>query len=182
MPVPPTQRLSSPAKRRHATAASGGGIGVGLLALIGGLVLHGHYEPIKQVCDSGLGGLGQALEPSAHSHCSLDSALAEIGMVATVIGGVILAGVLLMVIGLLLEARVEAVKPAAPERKSAAVINPQPAAPTRSPDMEARQTPSKFKLVSTGDSLAVTVQQPDTGNDGKGTIEGVDAGVSTKRT
>lgn len=181
MPVPSTQRLSSPAKRRQATAARGGGAGVGLLALIGGILLHGHYEPIKTICDSGLGALGQALEPSAHSHCSLDSALAEVGTVATVIGGVILAGVLLTAIGLLLEARAAVEKPAAPARNTAA-MSPKPATPTGQTSVTAPPLPSDYKLVSTGDPLAVTVQQPGTDNDGKSTVEGVDANVSAKRT
>jgi hypothetical protein len=170
---------TSKPRLRHRAAASGGGAGVGLLTLIAGLVLHGHYEPIKQVCDSGLGVLGQAVEPSAHSHCSLDSALAEVGTVATVIGAVILAGVLLMAIGLLLEARVEAEKPAAPKRKAATASHPKPA-PTRQPGVTARPMPSKFKLVTTGDPLAVTVQHSDSSSDGKGTVEG-DAS-SAKRT
>ena len=181
MPAPSPQRLSSPTKRRQATAARGGGAGVGLLALIGGILLHDHYEPIKAICDSGLGALGQALEPSAHSHCSLDSALAEVGTVATVIGGVILAGVLLTAIGLLLEARAEAGKPATAERKTAAV-SPKPATPTRQTGVTAPPLPNDYKLVSTSDPLAVTVQQPGTDNDGKGTVQGVDAGVSAKRT
>jgi hypothetical protein len=178
--------VSKPRSRRQVTAASGGGTGIGLLALIGGLVLHGHYEPIKQVCDSSLGALGQALEPSAHSHCSLDSTLAELGTVATILGGVILAGVLLTVIGLLLEARVEAEKPAAPERKTAAASNPKPAAPMRQPGVAARPMPSGYKLVSTGDPLAVTVQQKQDiassdGSNGR-TVQGVDSNVSAKRT
>jgi len=185
MPTPPTQRLSSPAKRKQTTAASGGGVGIGLLALIGGLVLHGHYEPIKQVCNSGLGALGQAIEPSARSHCSLDSALAEVGTVATVIGAIILAGVLLTVIGLLLEARSEAEKSAVPERKAATTSRPKPAAPTRQPGMAARPRADSYKLVSTGDPLVVTIQQKqDRANDGssRSTVEGVDASVRAKRT
>jgi hypothetical protein len=123
MPTPPAQKLSSSVKRKQASAASGGGLGSGLLALIVGLVLHGHYEPIKRVCDSGIGALGQALEPSAQQHCSLDSTLAEAGTVSTVIGAVILVATLVTVIALLLEARLEAGKPAAPKRQSAAASN-----------------------------------------------------------
>jgi hypothetical protein len=121
MPPPPPSKLSTPAKRRQATATSGGGLGLGLLALIAGLVLHAHYGPIKHVCDSGIGALGQALDPSAQHKCSLDSLLAEVGTIATVVGAVILAGVLLTVVGLVLEARLEADKPAAPSRRPVAV-------------------------------------------------------------
>lgn len=116
-----TSAARLPAKRRQATAASGGGLGIGLVALIAGLVLHGHYGPIKHVCDSGIGALGQALDPSAQQKCSLDSLLAEVGTIATVLGAVILAGVLLAVVGLLLEARQEAAKPVAPPRRPVAV-------------------------------------------------------------
>ncbi len=123
MPTPPAQKLSSPAKRKQATAASGGGIGIGLLALIAGLVLQGHYGPIKRVCDSGLGALGQALEPSAQQKCSLDSLLAEVGTIATVLGVVILAGALLVVGALFVEARLEADQSAAPKRPPVAVSN-----------------------------------------------------------
>jgi hypothetical protein len=191
MPQFPAQK-PPPAKRKQASVATGGGLGVGLLLLIGGLVLHGHYEPIKQVCNSGLGALGQAIEPSARSHCSLDSALAEVGTVATVIGGVILTGVLLTVIGLLLEARSEAEKSAVPKRRPVAASNPaktrtaaaKPAAPKRQTGVAARPMPSGYKLVSTGDPLVVTLQQKQDGaNDGNGrsTVEGVDASVSAKR-
>jgi hypothetical protein len=120
MPTPPPSKLSTPAKRRQATAASGSGAGIGLVALIAGLVLHAHYGPIKQVCDSGIGTLGQALDPSAQHKCSLDSLLAEVGTIATVVGAVILAGVLLTVVGLVLEARQATVKPAG---KSAATTS-----------------------------------------------------------
>ena len=77
--------------------------GVGsLAALIGGLVLHSHYEPIKQVCDSGVGALGQTLSTSAQSHCSLDSSLAEYGIWIAVIGGFLLAvAVVVTILGLL---------------------------------------------------------------------------------
>jgi hypothetical protein len=184
MPASGSTSPNKPRSRRRATAVSGGGVGIGLLALIGGLVLHGHYEPVKQVCDSGLGALGQALEPSAQSHCSLDSALAELGTVATVIGVVILAGVLLMVVGLLLEARMEAGKPAAPKRKTTTASDAKPATPTRSPDMAAHPTPSKFKIVSTDDGVAVSAQEQDIAKEGGSprTIEGVDANISSKRT
>ncbi len=72
--------------------------------LVGGLLLHAHYQPIKQVCDSGIGVLGQAVEPSAQQHCSLDSALAEFGTVLTILGAIALAATLLGVIALLIEA------------------------------------------------------------------------------
>ncbi|HEV3344354.1 MAG TPA: hypothetical protein VG125_28520 [Pirellulales bacterium] len=155
---------SSPAKRKQATAASGGGLGTGLLLLIGGLVLHGHYAPIKSICDSGLGALGQALEPSAQSHCSLDSALAEAGTVAMVIGGVILAGVLLTVVGLFFEARLVAEKPAASEQELVAVSKPartqtaaiKPAGPKPQPVGIDHPKPSKYKFLGSGHSLTAT--------------------------
>jgi hypothetical protein len=53
MPTPSTENMSM--------SEVGGGLGVGLVTLIGGLLLHGHFEPVKRVCDSGLGALGQAL-------------------------------------------------------------------------------------------------------------------------
>jgi len=121
MPTTTTPKLSSPAKRKQAMTASGSGAGIGLLSLIAGLVLHGHYGPIKHVCDSGLGTLGQALDPSAQHKCSLDSILAEVGTVATVIGAIILAGVLMTAVGLLVEARQEVAQPVAPPRRPTAV-------------------------------------------------------------
>jgi hypothetical protein len=106
----PTSPKAAAAKRRQARTNSGGGVGTGLLLLIGGLVLHGHFSPIKSACDSGPGVLSQAFEPKLHSHCGLDSALAEIGTVAIVLGAIILAGSLLMVVGLMLEAQQELAK------------------------------------------------------------------------
>jgi hypothetical protein len=83
---------ATPKHKQPPTTLRVGLTGVGsLAALIVGLVLHGHYEPIKQVCDSGVGALGQALSSSAQQHCSLDSTLAEAGHWATLIGGFVLA-------------------------------------------------------------------------------------------
>jgi hypothetical protein len=62
-----------------------------LVALIVGLVLHGHYQPIAQVCNSGVGALGQAISSSAQESCSTDSSLAGAGHWATIIGGFVLA-------------------------------------------------------------------------------------------
>jgi hypothetical protein len=77
-----------------------------LVALIVGLILHGHYEPIKQVCDSGVGALGQSLSSSAQQHCSMDSTLAEAGHYATIIGGFVLAIVVVtIVLGVLDQAK-----------------------------------------------------------------------------
>jgi hypothetical protein len=105
MPTPSTQKVQMP--------EVAGGIGLGLLTLIGGLLLHGHYEPIKRVCDSGLGTLGQALSKSAQVHCGLDSFLAVVGTILIVIGAGILAVALLTVAALWYTARQEAGQPAA---------------------------------------------------------------------
>lgn len=111
----PTSPKAAAAKRRQARTTSGGGVGTGLLLLIAGLVLHGHFSPIKSACDSGPGVLSQAFEPKLHSHCGLDSALAEIGTVGIVLGAIILVGSLLMVVGLLLEAQQELAKSNRPQ-------------------------------------------------------------------
>ncbi|HST54337.1 MAG TPA: hypothetical protein VLJ42_00380 [Solirubrobacteraceae bacterium] len=58
----------------------------GVAALVAGLVMRSHYEPIKRLCDSGLGALGQAFNPSAQQHCSLDSSLAVIGTCLAIVG------------------------------------------------------------------------------------------------
>jgi hypothetical protein len=107
MPTPLTQKVDMP---EVAT-----GIGLGLLTLIGGLVLHGHYEPVKRVCDSGLGTLGQALSKSAQVHCGLDSFLAVMGTILTVGGAFILAIALLTVAALWYIARQEAGQAVVPQ-------------------------------------------------------------------
>lgn len=106
----PKQRPVKPARRprRGGSAASGGGLFVGLVALLGGLKLHSHYEPIKQLCASGYGAVAQAVEPNTQGHCGLDSALAEGGLVAAILGGIILVGTMLMLVGLFYEARLPA--------------------------------------------------------------------------
>lgn len=71
-------------RARVSRGASGSGFGFGLLALGGGLYLHGHYGPLARLCQSGTGALGQALEPHAQSGCSLDSSLAELGTLLTI--------------------------------------------------------------------------------------------------
>lgn len=99
MPTPSTEYMSM--------SEVGGGLGVGLVTLIGGLVLHGHFEPIKRVCDSGVGRVGQALSKSAEVHCGLDSFLAVIGTILIVGGAFILAAALLAAVVVLYTARQE---------------------------------------------------------------------------
>jgi hypothetical protein len=101
-------------RRKRAQTAGKGGVGSGLLFLIGGLLLRGHFQPLKQACASGAGQFSQALSTSAQQQCGTDSFLAELGTILIVFGGVLLALALLGVVILLLEARSPAAAPARP--------------------------------------------------------------------
>lgn len=58
----------------------------GLAALITGIVLRSHYEPLKRVCSSGLGVVGQAFDGAAQQQCSRNSDLAGLGLALIIIG------------------------------------------------------------------------------------------------
>lgn len=63
-----------------------------LVALIAGIVLRSHYEPLTAICQSGIGALGQAVDTQAQTSCSLDSGLSDAGLFLIVVGALILAG------------------------------------------------------------------------------------------
>lgn len=83
--------------------ASGGGLGLGLLAVVGGVFLHSHFQPLAQVCQSGLGVLGQAVSSNAQTDCSLDHGLAEFGTFMSIGGGVIVILTVLLVLVLVFD-------------------------------------------------------------------------------
>lgn len=91
-------------RARVSRTASGGGLGVGLLALGGGLYLHSHYGPIAQVCQSGIGALGQALEPHTQTDCSLDSLLAEGGTILTIAGAAVVVLTVVLILAVVFDA------------------------------------------------------------------------------
>lgn len=98
------QPTTSRGHRGVSPTASGGGLGSGLLAVGGGLFLHSHYGPIKQVCQSGIGALGQTLEPHSQSYCTLASFLTELGTIMTISGSVIVVMTVVLVLVLLFDA------------------------------------------------------------------------------
>ncbi len=59
----------------------------GLAALIVGIVLRSHYEPLAHVCSSGVGVVSQAFVPAAQHQCSTDSGLAGFGLGLAIFGG-----------------------------------------------------------------------------------------------
>lgn len=79
-----------------------GSCGIGLLALIAGLLLRHHYEPIRQACNLSVGLFSQEVSGHALAHCGLDGTLADIGTALIVCGIVILAITLLFGVALLL--------------------------------------------------------------------------------
>jgi uncharacterized membrane protein len=79
-----------------------GSCGIGLLALVAGLLLRHHYEPIRQACNSSVGLFSQEVSGHALAHCGLDGTLADIGTALIVCGIVILAITLLFGVALLL--------------------------------------------------------------------------------
>jgi len=90
--TPPPAMQTTKKQKKPPTTLRVGLVGAGsLIALIVGLILHGHYGAIAQVCNSGVGQLGQTLSSSAQQHCSTDSTLAEAGHYSTIIGGFVLA-------------------------------------------------------------------------------------------
>lgn len=110
-------------RRKRAQVAGKGGFGSGLLFLVGGLLLRGHFQPLKDACASGAGQFSQALSTSAQQQCGTDSFLAELGTVLIVFGALLLGLALLGVVILLIEARspsaavpASSVAPAAPSR------------------------------------------------------------------
>jgi len=103
-------------------AVGGGGLGTGLILLVGGLLLKSSQSQMVAECNSGLGRLGQVLDPSAASNCSSAqdlSSLATAGiwlgaiMLAFIVGGLILAG--LIGAGILASSRQRRSAPAAGE-------------------------------------------------------------------
>lgn len=92
-PSPESAPTHSPAGRTGWLTAL-----ISAAALVGGLLLHNHYEPLKQLCNSGVGALGQAVSTSAQTDCSLDSFLADMGLWVAIISGLILAGAVLTLI------------------------------------------------------------------------------------
>jgi hypothetical protein len=92
-PVTTTKSVAPTKKHKEPpTPLRVGLVGVGsLIALVVGLILHSHYGPIAQVCNSGVGELGQALSSSAKQRCSTDSTLADAGLWMAIIGGFVLA-------------------------------------------------------------------------------------------
>lgn len=71
-------------------------LGLGILMVIGGFWLKSHYEPIAQVCNTGLGSLAQAFSSTANQDCStaqnaVKAAPWLIGIGFTLAGGAVLA-------------------------------------------------------------------------------------------
>ena len=45
-------------------------LGLGILMIVGGFWLKSHYEPVVQICNTGLGGFAQAISTRANENCS----------------------------------------------------------------------------------------------------------------
>ena len=73
---------------------------VGAAAMVGAYVLRSHYEPTKQLCESGVGAVGQAFSSSVQQHCTIAEGLADLGTVVLVIGAVMIGlFVLVLLVG-----------------------------------------------------------------------------------
>jgi hypothetical protein len=70
----------------------------GVVGLIIGLVVHGHYEPIKKACSSGAGQLSQAFDGAVSHSCGIDGTWADTGLFLIVVGAL---GIGVGVLGLL---------------------------------------------------------------------------------
>jgi hypothetical protein len=62
----------------------------GVILLIVGLVLRGHYGSLNAMCYSPLGSVGQAVVPNAQNQCGLYNDLLTLGDCLTGLGGVVI--------------------------------------------------------------------------------------------
>jgi hypothetical protein len=85
---------------------AGGGLGTGLLLLVGGLILKHSQANLVAECSSGLGQLGQALDPSAVTGCSGAQTLSSLATVAIWLGAIMLGFAVIGGIGMLAAAGV----------------------------------------------------------------------------
>jgi hypothetical protein len=69
---------------------AGGGLGTGLLLLVGGLIVKHSQANLVADCSSGLGQLGQALDPNAATGCSGAQTLSSLATVAIWLGAIML--------------------------------------------------------------------------------------------
>jgi zinc-ribbon domain len=69
---------------------AGGGLGTGLLLLVGGLIVKHSQANLVAECSSGLGQLGQALDPNAATGCSGAQTLSSLATVAIWLGAIML--------------------------------------------------------------------------------------------
>lgn len=64
-------------------------IGVaGLILLIMGLVMHGHNSSLASICSTGLGQLGQSVNPQAQAMCNHANVMSDIGSGSAVFGAI----------------------------------------------------------------------------------------------
>ncbi len=85
---------------------AGGGLGTGLLLLVGGLIVKHSQANLVAECSSGLGQLGQALDPSAVTGCSGAQTLSSLATVAIWLGAIMLGFAVIGGIGMLAAAGV----------------------------------------------------------------------------
>jgi hypothetical protein len=85
---------------------AGGGLGTGLLLLVGGLIVKHSQANLVAECSSGLGQLGQALDPSAVTGCSGAQTLSSLATVAIWLGAIMLGFAVIGGIGILAAAGV----------------------------------------------------------------------------
>jgi hypothetical protein len=85
---------------------AGGGLGTGLLLLVGGLILKHSQANLVAECSSGLGQLGQSLDPSAVTGCSGAQTLSSLATVAIWLGAIMLGFAVIGGIGMLAAAGV----------------------------------------------------------------------------
>lgn len=45
-------------------------LGLGILMIVGGFILKSHYQPVVELCNTGLGGFAQAISTQANENCS----------------------------------------------------------------------------------------------------------------
>ena len=87
-----------PSQRSGGRAVAGAVVGIILLII--GLILRGHYAPLNALCTSPLGNVGQAVVPGAQNQCGLDSTWLTMGDLLAWFGGFLLLGAVISAISL----------------------------------------------------------------------------------
>lgn len=90
-PIEPTATGREGVLKHSSTSRTGGLTALAsAAALVVGLWMHSHFGSVRQICESGVGALGQTFSTTAQKDCTLDSFLTEAGLWVAIASGFIL--------------------------------------------------------------------------------------------